>query len=572
MEQFVARSPVEDRYLEEIQEYDSDGRSSFNAMLGLNVPENNAPPRTVPEAARAIVGCLQLEGLVVDGAAVLSDAAVLPCYICVGHEAEREPAPTRATIGNYARDVERRLRKQDVCDGVRYILRSVPTGMHTYESQEELSNYRELLLSSETKQEPPNSSKPNGPRAKIPKTDLKRFLALHNLSRWLYLELWKNVGHPQTSSPQPRGSPPALPRSEGVAQEENTPFAPRGRRKLLRTIAFRVEVFESSKHVAYGPSSGLLYDSAGRFVATPSMQFLMTYGLAVESPETAKSVKVALSPGFEACDVVVAGQEPVSDDLRKCLGVGKGVLRKYSSSCGSQQGWFFFRGHPGACEFIARSPPTYGEQSECDLSLFARQAHGKFVVRGNSVDEVLSPARFRARLRESIRQGLANWKRRIECGSETSLPKNWFVGEQFARFYFHSSLGGARSTLSDVAVEERFDDALDAICDMLEGRIRFASKVLFDDYPEAPRMVRLPAGSLWREGAAPAAVMDEDEGYEATLAEIGGAESGSMVPRREHVPASRRSALEHVLDGVTRSANAVVEFVSRVRERGLPRF
>lgn len=451
MERFMARLPYEDRYLERINDHDYATRSNINAMLGLSrYMRGGAAPRRDFGPAADVVRCLLVEGLAVDGASVLSDEPILPCYVyaTAGAGEALTPEGQENLVLKFARDVEARLRAREACDCVRYRLRLEQPGTHAF------------------------AAVPEGPGRS------------GALTRWLYLEAWKAGA-------------------------------------LLRTVAFSFKTYENIKHVAYGPSSGLILNHERRLLATPTIQFLMSYGIALESPETAKGVRVALSRHFEECDVILSRERPtgVVAETRDLVLARRATVKKYNSAAPGSgapdpkaQGRFLFRGQPEARVPVDNKAPTYEplfrrakgweEPAECDLMRLVTENYEDIDSCGDTIEEVMSPKRFLGRLHKAVRASLADWKERIKHSNDCAdlfegprglkdrgsvvAPTDWFIEAETAKLYRAAGVsvgGGTKRGLYRLYCRDSisFVFKLDQVCKLFAERIKKASKLLYGD-------------------------------------------------------------------------------------------
>lgn len=195
--------------------------------------------------------------------------------------------------------------------------------------------------------------------------------------------------------------------------------------KIVRVLSFDIEVYDSLELIACtGVSSGLLFCHDGTRRATPSMQFLMAYGLAVDAPETALGVEAALKPGFEKCDILapsegayVGKKQPSGLRLRSYVDSnarpGGPGTRVAVDNTGRRVGWVCARGNPRD-RWPKRSRKTrervvsaVDPRQGGDLArLVAEERYREIRPRSENVADVLSPQRYAAKLYADIKEAI----------------------------------------------------------------------------------------------------------------------------------------------------------------------
>lgn len=187
--------------------------------------------------------------------------------------------------------------------------------------------------------------------------------------------------------------------------------------KIWLAVTLGLKIYTSLREIAYGPSRGLLFCRDGTRRATPTMQFLMVYGLAVDAPETAHGVRVALSAGFEVCDVLLSHTVAHARSAVRDLRLPPAAPRAYQDASGNER-FILDRGpiSEGNNFRAAVTPPpepAWFEQPVDNVELLAGERYGAMVRRGFSVATAMQPDAFRDGLVKRAESYLNAWMGRV---------------------------------------------------------------------------------------------------------------------------------------------------------------
>lgn len=437
LEYFNRRLPLEARYLEKVLDFNHAVRTSFNATVGWNTSGyENVPTRRIPD-----------------------DVVGVATY-----------------LGEYDTDAVHLEQYDIVADGIALIGNEAVLPYYVYVATGSCIESLEVPARNFAKQK-----------------ETSRGVSSRDGEKQIVINIANRIGSNLVS----RGLCDEVVYERFDSETLHIELRKRGR--VFRVLALGLRVYASLREIAYGPSRGLLYAPGDSWLATPTLQFLMAYGLAVDSPVTSHGVRVALSAGFEACDVLLPyvqtfGEKP--DGLHASIG-------QYTGASGRKE-HFLNRG-PRICR-AANAPaplPAWFNAGVDNVRLIAEERYGKIRPRSpGSADRVIYPEIVAIDLNMQATNYMIEWMGRVRGGRQ---------------YQFMASLDelGATLELASRGLPQHHDPSFGTDSALVFARINErafdAAKHLFPEWePEKPASVEGTRGRAEVSGGMAVGVVSAD--------------------------------------------------------------